>query len=288
MLMIKIILVPMDGTERSAEVLDTALVIAARFGAHIKAVHVRGHTSEPYMFSGMSASYRKELTAMTSQAADTVASTVQQQFNDFCKRSGVKKVSKPGTSAQVAASLQILDGDVETLLARESRLVDVVAMSRPTQHRIGGPSIGELHEVLMVRSGRPVLIVPPAPEWQAHKVDHAAIGWNDSVEASRALCMTLPWLGQMKKVSVLVSRKREAGVEDVIGYLKRHGCKADYHVISGPGTNVGKKMLNSCHEIGAEFLVVGGFSHTRTRQRLFGGVTSYLLSNTDIITVMAH
>jgi len=34
--------------------------------------------------------------------------------------------------------------------------------------------------------------------------------------------------------------------------------------------------------------VVGGFSHTRTRQRLFGGVTSHLLSNTNIITVMAH
>jgi nucleotide-binding universal stress UspA family protein len=47
-------------------------------------------------------------------------------------------------------------------------------------------------------------------------------------------------------------------------------------------------MLVSCGEIGAEFLVVGGFSHTRTRQRLFGGVTSHLLSNTNIITVMAH
>ena len=60
------------------------------------------------------------------------------------------------------------------------------------------------------------------------------------------------------------------------------------YMLRGRGGNVGKKMLNSCNEIGAEFLVVGGFSHTRTRQRLFGGVTSYLLSNTDIITVMAH
>jgi nucleotide-binding universal stress UspA family protein len=100
--------------------------------------------------------------------------------------------------------------------------------------------------------------------------------------------MTLPWLKQMKKESVLESKKREAGVEKVVDNLQRHGCKADYHVISGKGTNVGKKMLNTCSEIGAEFLVVGGFSHTRTRQRLFGGVTSHLLSNTDIITVMAH
>ena len=286
--MIKIILVPMDGTEHSAEVLDTALVVAARFNAHIKAVHVREHTSEPFMFSGMPSAYRKEFSEMSNKAVDAVVETVQSQFNAFCSRSGVRKVRKPTASSQVAASLHVLEGDAETELSREARLVDVIAMSRPTKHRIGGPGVGELHEALMLRSGRPVLIVPPAPDWQPHKVDHAAIGWNDSVEASRALSMTLPWLTQMKKVSVLVSKKREAGVGDVTGYLKRHGCKADYHILGGRGSNVGKKMLNCCNEIGAEFLVVGGFSHARTRQRFFGGVTSHLLSHTDIITVMAH
>ncbi len=287
--MIKIILVPLDGNEHSADVLDTALVIANRFNAHIKAVHVREHTSEPFMFSGMPASYRKEFAEMSSKAVDSVEDTVQQQFVEFCARAGIKKARKPSASAsaQVSASLHILEGDAETVLSRESRLVDVIAMSRPNKHRVGG-GVGELHEALMLRSGRPVLIVPPLAEWQPHKVDHAAIGWNDSVEASRALSMTLPWLTQMKKVSVLVSKKREAGVEEVTNYLKRHGCKASHHVITGHGTNVGKKILNNCAEIGAEFLVVGGFSHTRTRQRLFGGVTSHLLANTNIITVMAH
>jgi len=286
--MIKIILVPLDGTERSAEVLDTALVIANRFTAHIKAVHVREHTSEPFLFSGMPAAYRKEFAEMSSKAVDSVVATIEQQFDTFCARAGVRKARRPAASTQVAASLEVLEGDAESVLAHESRLVDVIAMSRPTAHRIGGPGVGALHEALMLRSGRPVLIVPPSPEWQAHMVDHAAIGWNDSVEASRALSMTLPWLTQMKKVTVLVSKKREAGVEDVTSYLKRHGCKADHHVLGGQGTNVGKKMLSTCAEIGAEFLVVGGFSHTRTRQRLFGGVTSHLLSNTNIITVMAH
>ncbi len=286
--MIKIILVPVDGTERSADVLDTALVIANRFSAHIKVVHVREHTSEPFMFSGMPASYREEFVRMSSKAVDSVVETVRTQFNAFCEQGGVKITRKPSASQEITASLHVLEGDAETVLARESRLVDVIAMSRPTKHRIGGPGVGELHESLMLHSGRPVLIVPPAPEWKAHRADHAAVGWNDSVEASRALCMTLPWLAQMKKVSVLVAKKREPDVGEVLDYLKRHGCKADYHVLSGRGTNVGKKMLGTCAEIGAEFLVVGGFSHTRTRQRLFGGVTSYLLSNTDIITVMAH
>lgn len=286
--MIKIILVPLDGTERSADVLDTALVIANRFDSHIKVVHVREHISEPFTFGGLPASYREEFARMSSRAVDEVVDQVRGQFNAFCKQGGVKITRKPSSSAVVTASLHIVEGDPEAVLDRESRLVDVIAMSRPTIHRIGGQGVGELHESLMLHSGRPVLIVPPAPEWKAHRVDHAAIGWNDSVEASRALCMTLPWLTQMKKVSVLVSKKREAGVEEVVDYLKRHGCKTDYHVISGKGTNVGKKMLNTCAEIGAEFLVVGGFSHARTRQRLFGGVTSHLLSHTDIITVMAH
>ena len=109
--MIKVILVPVDGTERSADVLNTALVIANRFGAHIKVVHVREHTSEPFMFSGMPASYREEFVKMSNKAVDSVVSTVQQQFNEFCARSGVKKVRKPAASAQVAASLQILEGD---------------------------------------------------------------------------------------------------------------------------------------------------------------------------------
>ena len=204
--MIKIILVPMDGTERSADVLDTALIIANRFDAHIRAVHVREPSHEPFMFSEMPASYRKEYLKMTGQAVDTVVDGVQKQFNDFCERAGIRKVKRPGMSVQISASLLLLKGDAENQLARESRLADVVAMSRPTLHRIGGPAVGQLHESLMLRSGKPVLIVPPKAEWTPHKVDHAAIGWNDSVEASRALAMTLPWLSQMKKVSVLVSK----------------------------------------------------------------------------------
>jgi nucleotide-binding universal stress UspA family protein len=282
--MIKVILVPVDGTERSAEVLDTALVVAKRFDAHIKVVHVRERSIEPF---NLPAAYRDEYAKMSSRAVDEVVDTVKQQFNSFCDNHKIKVTRKPSAASEISASLHVLEGDAETVLDRESRLVDVIAMSRPTKHRIGGPGVGELHESLMLHSGRPVLIVPPADDWTPRRADRAAIGWNDSVEASRALCMTLPWLKQMNKVTVLVSKKREASAADVVDYLKRHGCKADYHVIKGGG-NIGKKMLATCDEIGAEFLVVGGFSHTRTRQRLFGGVTSYLLGNTDIITVMAH
>ncbi len=283
--MIKVILVPLDGSDRSSEVLDTALIVAKRFDAHIKAVHIREQASEPFMFGDVAASFREEYKKLGEKAVEGVVSTVKQQFTSFCERNKVKITKRVAAATEVSASLHILEGNPLACLEKESRLVDVVALSRPQKHRLGGMGVGELHESLMMHSGRPVLIVPP--DWGATKADHAAIGWNDSVEASRALALTLPWLVQMKKVTVLISKKREDSVAEVTNYLKRHGCKVDYKVISNGG-NAGKKMLEACNEVGAQFLVVGGFSHTRTRQRLFGGVTSHLLANTNIITVMAH
>ena len=283
--MIKIILVPVDGSDRSVKVLDTALIIAKRFDSHIKVVHVSGKGSQPFMFSEMPAALREQFNQMNKKMSTGVVDGVKKQFKDFCQQGKVRITRKPSSSKGVSASLHVIEGDAQTILAREARLVDVIAMSRPEKHRIGGAGVGELHESLMMNSGRPVLIVPP--DWVAHRADHAAIGWNDSVEASRALALTLPWLVQMKKVTVVVSKKREPSAAEVMEYLKRHGCRVEKHVITNGG-NVGKKMLAACDDTGAEFLVVGGFSHTRTRQRFFGGVTSYLLANTDVITVMAH
>ena len=284
--MIKIILVPVDGSERAAAVLDTAQIIAGRFDAHVKVVHVRERSAEPYLFADLPQKFRQQYEELASTAVDTIVDKVNEQFNAFVKKSGVTVADKPSQAKGVTASLEIIKGDPGQVLNHEARLVDVVLMSRPTRHRVGGLGVGERLESLLFQSGRPVLIVPP--EWTARKVEHAAIGWNDSVEAARALAMTLPWLPQMEKVSVLVSKKRQAQGDEVIEYLGFHGVKAGKQILSGNPDDVGKQLLATCNEIGAEFLVVGGFSHTRTRQRFFGGVTSHLLGNTDIITVMAH
>ena len=274
-----------EATMTTSRRLTNELVVARRFDAHIKVLHVRGHTSEPYMFSSVPQAYRDDYMKLANQEIDTVAARIKQQFDDFCAEGKVKKTRTVNTR-EVSASLHLLEGNPQAVLEHESRLADVVALSRPVKHRLGGSGVGELHELLMLHSGRPVMIVPP--NWEAKRVDHAAIGWNDSVEASRTVSMTLPWLRQMKKVTVMGSKKREIQAGELVAYLKSHGCKAEAHILSSRSSNIGKTMLTACARVGAEFLVVGGFSHTRARQRLFGGVTSHLLSHTNVITVMAH
>ena len=282
--MIKIILVPVGGSERGLEVLRTAYTIAQRFTAHIKVVHVMESNFDPLYYAEIPVSLREQFTELNARMAGSTEGVVRKQFKDFCTQNKIKVTRGPSRSKVISASLNLYQGNTGNLLERESRLVDVIAMPRPEQ-RSGSVVFSDLQESLMLHSGRPVLLVPPG--WDGHRTEHAAIGWNDSLEASRALALTLPWLVQMKKVTVLVSKKRAESGDDVVNYLKRHGCRAETHLL-GRGRNVGKLMLEACDQAGVEFLVVGGFSHARARQRLFGGVTSYLLENANVITVMAH
>ena len=113
--MIKVILVPLDGSERSAEVLHTALVVANRFTAHIKAVHVRQKSGEPFLFSEMPAAYRKDFSKYMAEAVDSVSVKVQAQFDAFTGQAGVDVVQQPTRADAVTASLEVLDGDAALL-----------------------------------------------------------------------------------------------------------------------------------------------------------------------------
>lgn len=285
---IQTILVPLDGSDAGTEVLDTAWVVASRFDAHIQAMHVMPDRmgAGGYYFSQVPAKLRDVVAEQVAKDAEDKAAKVKVIFDDFCQRNNVKVTSKPGSGP--SADWGTAAGHVNEILTRRARLVDVVAMPRPRirSSAVLRSPVGETLEALIVESGRPILLVPPG--WSARRCEHAAFAWNESLEASRALAMVMPWLPQMSSVSVLLSKKREASVQLLLDYLAWHGVKAEIQWLDNRGKSPKHAIDNVCAEIGADFLVIGGFSRARARQRLFGGVTSHLLSNSKIITVMVH
>ena len=174
------------------------------------------------------------------------------------------------------------------VLIERARLSDLTAIASPQlgENTIRQTPIGETLESIMLGSGRPVLIVPR--EWQARRCENAVIGWNDSVQASRALATTIPWLKMMQSVTVVLSRARAARADIVQGYLSTHGIDASVVVLNRGELDTGEALLERCREVSADFLVVGGYSRARPRQLLFGGVTRHLMKHTDIVTVMVH
>lgn len=286
---IKSILVPLDGGDKSFAVLDTALVVANRFGAQIKAVHVSPGAEDllPYGADYLSAKLKKSVISEAQKKNKEEAKAVQNQFKVFCEDHHVP-IGKPLGDSEVSAVWHEESGDAMEILVRHGRLCDVIATSRPSsaKGRLMRSPAGEKREALMMRAGRPLLLVPP--KWAARRVDNAAFAWNESMEASRALAMTMPWLKQIGQVTILVARKRKGSIPELQDYLALHGVGSKIKYLPAKMKSVGAAILDICKDEGVEFLVVGGFSHARSRQLVFGGVTKHLLENADVITVMAH
>lgn len=287
---IKTILVPLAVREGSEAVLTTVLAVAQRFGAHFEVFHVR-HAPQymmPFGVDGLSAGLRNTVLKEASDDVAEQAAGVRAVFDEFCVKNGVPMADKPLSTAGISASWHEETGHLDQSLVVRARVFDLTVAARPAPD----PSLvrrypaGEHLESMLLETGRPILLAPPsAPKSCASNV---AIGWNASAEAAHAVAAAMPCLTTADKVTLLTSRKREDNTKELAQQLLWHDIKALVHVFETGSSSVGATVLRECKRINADLLVVGGYTHTRARQLLFGGVTSYVLAHADIPVFMAH
>jgi len=286
---IKIILVPIGGDKVSLTALNRAFVIAKRFGAHIKGLHVMERVSDAVSFEfHLPAKLRGSVQASAEKAALAQADELREGFEAACRQASVTLSDRPIKGDSPSAGWHQEFGHVEDILVRHARLSDLVTVPRPAIQGGSGrrSPVGRAIEAMLCGTGRPVLIEPPMVK--VEECERVVIGWNESTEASRAIAMTLPWLMNMSAVTILSSKKREAGADALVEYLSWHGIISNAVFLNSKGNSVGEAMLNVCAEQQAGLLVVGGFSHARARELLFGGVTRHLLAHSNIPTLMVH
>lgn len=286
---IKIILVPIGGGSVSMDALNRAFVVANRFGAHVKALHVMERVSDAVSFEfHLPAKLRGSVKASAEQSALTHASELRAAFGTACQQANITLSDRPIEGDAPSASWHQEFGHVEDILVRHARLSDLVTVPRPVKRDGTGrrSPVGRGIEAMLCGTGRPVLIEPPMAK--VEQCERVAIGWNESTEASRAIAMTWPWLVSLGAVTILSSKKREAGANALIEYLSWHGITSSVVFLEGRGDSVGEAMLNVCAAEDTGLLVVGGFSHARARELLFGGVTRHLLTYSNIPTLMVH
>ncbi len=287
---IRTILVPLDSSEASVEALDAAFVVAERFAAHIVALHALARPTDvaPFMFDRLSAKMKHTFEDEITEHAEDKAAAIREIFEQHCKRYDVTVTDKPVANAGVTAAWREGHGRPSEVLVHHARLADMIVVARPhlSPSRLRLSPAGDTLQAVMLDAGRPIMFVPP--QWQSKQVEHAAFGWNDSLEAARALGTMVSCLPVMKTVTVLTSKKRQESADLLLDYLAWHGIDADIHWLQKHGASVGPEILEQCSRAGTDLLVVGGFSHTRAREMLFGGVTRHLLAESTIVTVMVH
>ena len=144
-------------------------------------------------------------------------------------------------------------------------------------------------EVALMETARPLLIAPPTAAKTFGR--SVIIAWNGSVEAIRAVSSALPYLTRAESVIILVIGEGDrppALPDDLKTYFAWHGIAATGKQVAAESAPVGARLLEEADAAGADLLVMGGYTHSRLRQLIFGGVTSHVLHHAELPVLMAH
>jgi nucleotide-binding universal stress UspA family protein len=162
---------------------------------------------------------------------------------------------------------------------------------------VGGPRPGGLPsdwsaEALLLATGVPFLLLPEP--WTGATTEHVVIAWNASREARRAIADALPFLVGAQSVTILVvdsqknPRHGEEPGADVARYLIRHGAKVAVEQVQSHGEPIARIILAYAERHNTDLIVVGAYSHARTTEMIFGGVTRSLLRDAAVPLLIAH
>ena len=156
------------------------------------------------------------------------------------------------------------------------------------------PLLG-LPERLILRSGRPTLLLPPTTDPEGPLGKHMAIGWNASPEAARAVSDAMPFLITAEEVEVLIvdeERHRDtygdAPGTDLARHLTRYGVEVNVRPLSSDDRDIGKVLLDLTGELSVDLLVLGAYSHARFAEAILGGVTRRVLRESCIPALMSR
>jgi nucleotide-binding universal stress UspA family protein len=178
----------------------------------------------------------------------------------------------------------------DDVVAREARAADLIIVGR-----VPAPG-GVVRSIdpgrVVLRAGRPALIVPPGVE--ALRAERIVIGWKDTREARRAVQDALPLLHEANHVRVVEIRdaaddaRAQERVDEVARYLLRHRVAADTLVVTQTGGGAGGALMRVAQEDGANLIVAGAYGQSRLGEWVFGGATSDLLSACPVCCLLAH
>ncbi len=134
---------------------------------------------------------------------------------------------------------------------------------------------------LIMRAGRPVLVVPPEAETLHAK--HILVAWKDTREARRAVSDALPLLQKATDITVVEIAERNEikaasrHVDDVAAWLKGHGVSAGANAVVST-EHPFDVLERLATQNGADLIVAGAYGHSRIQEWILGGMTRDLLA----------
>jgi nucleotide-binding universal stress UspA family protein len=276
--MIKDIVVNLTGGHPQDFASDYAISLAAGLGAHIAGV---AFIYEPVVSGSVLGGIPTDLIEAQRSQNTAAAKAAIARFESTAKTVGVSAEAR-----RVDASL----AGAPDLFGRITRRFDIAVVGQARHEQ--GATEELLIEGALFGSGRPLIVVPHTHK-QGLKLDRIIICWDGSRPAARAIADSLPFLQRAKSIDIVVVTGERDKSGEITGtnmrrHLARHGITVEIKHITRGGAGVQNAILAHAADTGADFMVLGGYGHSRLREFILGGVTRSILRSMTVPVLMSH
>jgi nucleotide-binding universal stress UspA family protein len=275
--MIKDIIVNLSVGAKANSVSDYAISLAAALNAHLTGViFLYGPT-----ISVSGAGYVPPELEVIQRHNEAAVKAARESFTAASAGAGVKAESLTVSASVVSAGNQF--GQI----ARRFDLA-VVGQAEPETKMVEENII----EAALFDSGGPVIIVPYIQQAPL-RLNHIMVCWDGSRAAARAIRDAIPFLHRAGRIEV-VNVTNESGKQDQIkwadigAHLAHHGLNVAIKRMPLGAVDVAAVLLSHAADEDVDFIVMGGYGHSRLREFVLGGVTRSILRTMTAPVLMSH
>ena len=259
---------------------DFAVSVASTFQAHLAGISFR---YEPIVLPVTDMGAMVPVDYIEGQRAENEqrAKGAKGSFDESVRRAGLSSKSRiidaelaeaPGIFARIARPFDL---SIVGQAGQNERMVDQLII-----------------EAALFDSGRPVLVVPYIQK-AALTLNRVMVCWDGSRSAARAVADSLPLLAQAKNVDVVTIVGEKGKSDEITGadaaeHLARHELKVELRRIPVGQIDVADTLLSLAADTSADFIVMGGYGHSRLREFVLGGATRGILASMTVPTLLSH
>lgn len=277
----KTIVAVLSAAEDAAKVTEHALALARAHGAHLVGIHAE----VPVIMTLIAPMEYPDPNAVLAlqERARLQTKEVEKAFRTLCERDDISYEWRLFTGTAGYASAGVIES------ARGADLV-VAGQFDPD---LDGPTRADIED-LLYESGRPLYLVSNAPAGP-QSIERVLVAWNGSREAARATFDALPFLLAAREVEIFGVDPHETALQsadlfgaDIAASLSRHDIRVTVSSVASVGQSIEDMVNRRASETDAGLIVMGAYSHSRLRQRLFGGVTSAMMRDARVPVLMSR
>jgi nucleotide-binding universal stress UspA family protein len=275
--MIRDIVVNLNVGAKASPASDFAISVAAAFNAHLTGIAFLYDPVVPVSSVGLLPAE----VIVTQQDYQAAVRAARERFAAASESAGV-------TAEPLTLSASVVGvGDQFGKIARRFDLA-VVDQAESETNAVQGVIV----EAALFDSGRPVICVPFIQK-EPLKLDRVMVCWDGGRAAARAIGDAMPFLqraGRVEVVMVTKERGKQDQIEgsDIGAHLARHGLNVEVKHIPIGDIDVAAMLLSLAADAGIDFIVMGGYGHSRLREFVLGGVTRSILQSMTVPVLMSH